>query len=168
MRETESHPLYTISPTLQPAACLYICPTCNSSLRARLDFVSATCCLGPLALLQLKLPCSTAVHTVYFLSSILHLARATAVYIYIILKLPQLSRYFLLPGHRNFVLVHLYSRAPPISCITPYSRAPLILVHHSVISCTTRAPLHNLVHLSFTTRAPLRTLVHHSYSCTTT
>ena len=120
------------------------------------------------------LSCSAAVHTVYFLSSILNLARATAVYIYIILKLPQLSWHFPLPGHRNSVLVHhsvhIYiifklpqqlswhhslprrgselKKLPQLSCTTPYSctsRAPL---------CT-RAPLvHDsiLVHLSCTTR----------------
>ena len=66
----------------------------------------------------------------------------------------------------------------PISCTTP-TRAPLILVHHSalvhcsVISCTTRAPLCTLMHpsrapliLMHQSRAPLL-LVHHSFSCTT-
>ena len=66
----------------------------------------------------------------------------------------------------------------PFSCTTP-TRAPLGLVHHtalvhrSVISCTTRSPLHTLVHhsctakysrapVSCTIHAPLRNLVHHS------
>ena len=61
-----------------------------------------------------------------------------------------------------------YTRAP-ISCTTA-TRAPLVLVHHSalvhrsVISCTTRAPLRTLMHHSFlcTTRALLHTLVHPS------
>ena len=59
-----------------------------------------------------------------------------------------------------------YSCAP-ISCTTR-TRAPLVLVHHpvlvhrSIISYTTRAPLRTLVHqsCSCTTHAPLRTLVH--------
>ena len=99
-------------------------------------------------------PPSLQYYCTYFLNSILHLTRAIAVYIYIILKLPQLSWHFPLPGRRNFVLVH-YS---PTSRVPLHTRAPLVLVHHS-FSCTSRAPL-VLVHLSCTThsRAPL---VHH-------
>ena len=117
----------------------------------------------------------------YFLSSILHLARDTAVYIYIILKLPQLSWHFPLPGRLNFVLVHYSptSRAPrhtsaPLvhhsnSCTSSASlRTTAPLVHHSVLvhlscttpySCTSRAPL-VLMHLSCITPYSCSTLDH--------
>ena len=104
----------------------------------------------------------------YFLSSILHLARATAVYIYKILKL-QLSWHFPLPGHRNFVLVHHsvlvhQSHVPLLSCTTN-------LVYHSVlvhVSCITPYSCTNLVHLSYlcTSRASLCTCA--PISCTST
>ena len=52
----------------------------------------------------------------------MHLARATAVYIYIILKFPQLSWYFPLPGRRNFVLVHPSSSQLAAWPLDPHSR----------------------------------------------
>ena len=82
--------------------------------------------------------------------------------IYIILKLPQLSWQFLLPGRRNFILVHHsvlvhQSHAPLLSCTSTlvhhqsraslHTRAPL--VHHSILMHQSRAPLlscTNLVH----------------------
>ena len=102
---------------------LYICPTCNGSLRATPDFATATRCLGPLALLQLPFP---AVLLYIFLE--LHSAPRQSyccvyMYIYIILEL-QLSWHFPLPGHRNFVLVH---HSVPVHHL-------LLLVRHS---CTT-------------------------------
>ena len=89
----------------------------------------------------------------YFLSSILNLARATAVYIYIVLNCRDTScclavrtSYLCITPYSCTNLVHLYSRAP-ISCtstLVHQSRAPLLLctnlVHHQ-----SRAPL-ELVH----------------------
>ena len=134
------------------------------------------------------LPCSTAVHTVYFFSSNFCTSPELLLYIYIILKLPQLWWHFPLPGRRNFVLVHhsilvhhsysctTRSRAPLRTLALLCTRAPLrILVHQSILSCTTLVhhSYHNLVHyscttrtvISCTTRAPLRNLVY--LSCTT-
>ena len=144
---------------------------CNILPRARPDIAPATHCLRPLALLQHPPPLQY--YCTYFLSSILHLARATAVYIYS----PQLSWQFPLPGRRNFVLVHHYvlvhqSRAPLLSCtnlVHLYSRAPIScttnLVHHSYL-CTSRASLCTHATISCTS-----TLVHQSHappiSCTT-
>ena len=53
---------------------------------------------------------------------------------------------------------NVLSKCTVYSCTTMDSRAPLVLVHHSVISCTTRALQHTLVHPS---RAPL-ILLHQS------
>ena len=62
---------------------VYRYPACNSSARATLDLAPATRCLGPLALLQLPIPCSTTVHTVYFFSLNLCTSPGLLLYIYI-------------------------------------------------------------------------------------